>query len=101
MMPGHNFIKYPFRHHWKNNNHQCGDNGAGQHREHENRVTFQVSKDAPDRYPVLALAMLARSEEHTSELQSRREFVCRLLLEKNKTFAFRQGHPRTLCDAPD
>src|SRR5699024_11374375 len=28
-----------------------------------------------------------RSEEHTSELQSRFEFVCRLLLEKNKTFS--------------
>src|SRR5690349_23344413 len=26
-----------------------------------------------------------RSEEHTSELQSRRDFVCRLLLEKKKT----------------
>src|SRR5690349_23462384 len=26
-----------------------------------------------------------RSEEHTSELQSRRDLVCRLLLEKNKT----------------
>ena len=25
-----------------------------------------------------------RSEEHTSELQSRRNLVCRLLLEKNK-----------------
>src|SRR3712207_7203981 len=28
-------------------------------------------------------AMLARSEEHTSELQSRQYLVCRLLLEKN------------------
>ena len=27
----------------------------------------------------------ARSEEHTSELQSRRNLVCRLLLEKKKT----------------
>src|SRR6266576_4321959 len=27
---------------------------------------------------------LKRSEEHTSELQSRREIVCRLLLEKKK-----------------
>src|SRR5690349_22561419 len=27
-----------------------------------------------------------RSEEHTSELQSRRDLVCRLLLEKNKQF---------------
>src|SRR5947209_16834567 len=34
------------------------------------------------------LAMKARSEEHTSELQSRQYLVCRLLLEnKNKTHA--------------
>src|SRR3989449_4165901 len=30
-------------------------------------------------------AMLRRSEEHTSELQSRLHLVCRLLLEKKKT----------------
>src|SRR5438874_9915226 len=30
------------------------------------------------------LAGVARSEEHTSELQSRRDLVCRLLLEKKK-----------------
>src|SRR5690349_22030403 len=29
-------------------------------------------------------AAAARSEEHTSELQSRRDLVCRLLLEKKK-----------------
>src|SRR3712207_7580852 len=29
-----------------------------------------------------------RSEEHTSELQSRQYLVCRLLLEKNKPFYF-------------
>src|SRR3712207_7494666 len=29
--------------------------------------------------------MVERSEEHTSELQSRQYLVCRLLLEKNKT----------------
>src|SRR3712207_7790093 len=35
---------------------------------------------------VIALAVngYARSEEHTSELQSRQYLVCRLLLEKNK-----------------
>src|SRR2546428_6454300 len=33
---------------------------------------------------------LARSEEHTSELQSRSDLVCRLLLEKKKT----QTRPR-------
>src|SRR5690349_22190281 len=30
------------------------------------------------------MMMQARSEEHTSELQSRRDLVCRLLLEKKK-----------------
>src|SRR3712207_7035993 len=33
---------------------------------------------------VLALAQGDRSEEHTSELQSRQYLVCRLLLEKKK-----------------
>src|SRR2546429_1712323 len=32
-------------------------------------------------------AILGRSEEHTSELQSRLHLVCRLLLEKNKVQA--------------
>src|SRR3712207_9007549 len=31
------------------------------------------------------LCVLGRSEEHTSELQSRQYLVCRLLLEKKKT----------------
>src|SRR5690349_23166536 len=30
------------------------------------------------------LGVIERSEEHTSELQSRRDLVCRLLLEKKK-----------------
>src|SRR5438874_4586120 len=34
--------------------------------------------------PVLWHLGIARSEEHTSELQSRRDLVCRLLLEKKK-----------------
>src|SRR2546422_4473286 len=33
-----------------------------------------------------------RSEEHTSELQSRLHLVCRLLLEKKKTRAAQGGH---------
>src|SRR5206468_11419959 len=32
-----------------------------------------------------SLSYLGRSEEHTSELQSRSDLVCRLLLEKKKT----------------
>src|SRR5690625_2614006 len=35
--------------------------------------------------PFTVLLILLRSEEHTSELQSRGHLVCRLLLEKNKT----------------
>src|SRR2546422_5216640 len=34
---------------------------------------------------VCGCSALARSEEHTSELQSRLHLVCRLLLEKKKT----------------
>src|SRR5690349_22748820 len=34
--------------------------------------------------PLLHAAATRRSEEHTSELQSRRDLVCRLLLEKKK-----------------
>src|SRR5437899_7027328 len=36
------------------------------------------------RFSVLSLAHRLRSEEHTSELQSLRHLVCRLLLEKKK-----------------
>src|SRR3712207_8010829 len=36
----------------------------------------------------------ARSEEHTSELQSRQYLVCRLLLEKNKTVKSDPRHTR-------
>src|SRR3712207_7258957 len=34
----------------------------------------------------LVAALLQRSEEHTSELQSRQYLVCRLLLEKKKQY---------------
>src|SRR5699024_11858669 len=36
------------------------------------------------RAPIMEFSQAWRSEEHTSELQSRFEFVCRLLLEKKK-----------------
>src|SRR2546430_12214258 len=42
-----------------------------------------------------------RSEEHTSELQSQSNLVCRLLLEKkkNQTFATAESDPRILLTA--
>src|SRR5438105_8598161 len=39
----------------------------------------------------IAASSVARSEEHTSELQSRVDLVCRLLLEKKKTLTA-EGH---------
>src|SRR3989442_8700827 len=39
-------------------------------------------------------ANIHRSEEHTSELQSRPHLVCRLLLEKKKTAIARSRDPR-------
>src|SRR3712207_7010932 len=38
----------------------------------------------------LVLSPFLRSEEHTSELQSRQYLVCRLLLEKKKKYANRR-----------
>src|SRR3712207_7384015 len=38
--------------------------------------------------PAPSLPIASRSEEHTSELQSRQYLVCRLLLEKKKTYPF-------------
>src|SRR6267378_650783 len=42
-----------------------------------------------------------RSEEHTSELQSRRDLVCRLLLEKKKTPSSICSNPRHSASAVD
>src|SRR3712207_7783772 len=60
---------------------------------------------AVGKHPVGAPALVAvrrahehrvRSEEHTSELQSRQYLVCRLLLEKKKTIT-----SRTICHYND
>src|SRR5438046_6361040 len=48
------------------------------------RVHVRTARDGASRS-----ALLARSEEHTSELQSLTNLVCRLLLEKKKR---EQGH---------
>src|ERR1035441_10940389 len=48
-------------------------------------------------YPgILELCHPTRSEEHTSELQSLRHLVCRLLLEKKN----KQPHTRPRCPPP-
>src|SRR2546421_4042320 len=55
----------------------------------EQRQAFGCRVVAPSSAAALvraaAISCLTRSEEHTSELQSRSDLVCRLLLEKKKT----------------
>src|SRR5260221_5057802 len=51
-------------------------------RDHALVLTLQVAQRAHDD---LLVGVEARSEEHTSELQSHSDLVCRLLLEKKKT----------------
>src|SRR6266496_2295030 len=80
----------------------CQDTGTaivmgkrGQHVLTDGRDSEHISRGVYDAYTTLNLrySQLAplRSEEHTSELQSRRDLVCRLLLEKKKN---------TPCDVP-
>src|SRR3712207_8027783 len=49
---------------------------------------------------LLAGAALPRSEEHTSELQSRQYLVCRLLLEKKKNKHNHYLHQRSIETSP-
>src|SRR5699024_12391062 len=50
-----------------------------------------ASTQARETFVDLIAASEGRSEEHTSELQSRFELVCRLLLEKKKTTKGAEG----------
>src|SRR3712207_8321840 len=69
----------------------------GLHNKHSRqRVAVEAGRSLPQllaTHEVLeAPDLLARrSEEHTSELQSRQYLVCRLLLEKKKTLSLRQS----------
>src|SRR3712207_8510987 len=65
--------------------------GLGLHR----RAVVDRDRVEPDRGAVVALGEPhepLRSEEHTSELQSRQYLVCRLLLEKKNTLLYSNEH---------
>src|SRR5947209_18087228 len=54
-----------------------------------NRLAYYSSLiRMPQFFAVILILALIRSEEHTSELQSRQYLVCRLLLEKKKTYSY-------------
>src|SRR3712207_7275413 len=65
--------------------HGIGQRGAGH--------TFLLTSD-------LGRAQMQRSEEHTSELQSRQYLVCRLLLEKKKLKQHTNAHTSYGGDKP-
>src|SRR3712207_8580276 len=61
------------------------DNREARTRSRSSLRSSSAAATIMDRTAVQALAMRSwRSEEHTSELQSRQYLVCRLLLEKKK-----------------
>src|SRR5690606_41043511 len=52
---------------------------------HSSTILYQqISRNGSTTGPITAFNNGSRSEEHTSELQSRENLVCRLLLEKKK-----------------
>src|SRR3712207_7536273 len=61
----------------------------------DTQMTLSFGPQHPSTHGVLRLEMVldGRSEEHTSELQSRQYLVCRLLLEKKKTNLYRTSNP--------
>src|SRR5690349_22729504 len=58
------------------------DRGLDAERPGHDGIHVEVARVEPVRQVDVLLGV--RSEEHTSELQSRRDLVCRLLLEKKK-----------------
>src|SRR2546427_8412509 len=62
-------------------------------RRHPRRAHHAGSPQLPPHHR--AMARSPRSEEHTSELQSQSNLVCRLLLEKKKTLYSPQKHHST------
>src|SRR5947207_12349362 len=73
--------------------------------EHDDEQRLPVIRDASERiatsvrgsgYRCHGRSSQSRSEEHTSELQSHSDLVCRLLLEKKKTIEARRSVHRAL-----
>src|SRR3712207_7188429 len=62
----------------------CGDDGAALHPVPGTALDRQLPAADRARTVRRRLRDLLRSEEHTSELQSRQYLVCRLLLEKKR-----------------
>src|SRR2546430_7396194 len=60
----------------------------------QRRLAIARWTEQHERLAVRDFQIQARSEEHTSELQSQSNLVCRLLLEKKKTHEIRRIQPK-------
>src|SRR5260221_5689657 len=79
---------------WGSTNHlTCNENTDDQKQQQVDHAHALATKDAVQPHPnhrresgyrIEAIVLTIRSEEHTSELQSHSDLVCRLLLEKKK-----------------
>src|SRR5690349_21984467 len=65
------------------------------------RSKYKNAQGPRRRLPGRRVARGTRSEEHTSELQSRRDLVCRLLLEKKKFAYVTAEEDMAFCVAAD
>src|SRR5687768_18103558 len=76
---------------------RCRHGGGAVRRRHPSFATVRER----DRIEISDRVRLAnsRSEEHTSELQSRLHLVCRLLLEKKKKHEQANAHPAATYNA--
>src|SRR2546427_5908625 len=61
------------------------------------RARSGSARDTGPAYPACRATPACRSEEHTSELQSQSNLVCRLLLEKKKKKSHTQAE-KSMCD---
>src|SRR5205809_6221096 len=68
---------------------------GGASADHGRQLAVRRARDGPE-----GRAGQGRSEEHTSELQSRLHLVCRLLLEKKKKKTYITSHRRTFYPPP-
>src|SRR2546430_3279077 len=60
----------------------------------DNSARFERAQSEDDLAAIASGAAVHRSEEHTSELQSQSNLVCRLLLEKKKNRNYTSSMPR-------
>src|SRR5258707_7006440 len=78
---------FPYTTLFRSRGHRAARQSMGGAQEFVRRLGRRVGRPAPGlvlQRRHVALRFVDRSEEHTSELQSRQYLVCRLLLEKKK-----------------